>query len=123
MATRHSPTRPGASWIFATPMLLAAASGCSVGEGDLGRWETTLEGPKRLSAVVLYDKYPHGLRVDAAMRLIDMKARKGQRVGIDRLVKGTLVCDQTWLEKKNDEPCLKTRLSPDTRAKILTDLV
>jgi hypothetical protein len=104
-------------------MLLAAAIGCSVGAKDLERWETTLEGPKRLSAVVLYDKYPHGLRVDAAMRLIDMKARKGQRVGIDRLVKGTLVCDPTWLEKKMDEPCGKTRLSPDTRAKILTDLV
>ncbi len=104
-------------------LLVTTAIGCAVNEGDLERWERTLEGPKRLSAVVLYDRYPHQLRVDAAMSLIDMKPRKGQRVGIERLVKGTLVCDATWIERKKEEPCLKTHLSPETRAKILTDLV
>ena len=96
-------------------------SGCAVTEEDLTRWETTLGGPKRLSAVVLHDKYPHELRVQAAMALIRMKPRKGQVVGIDRLIKGTLVCDQEYI--KPGEPCQRSQLSPEARGKILADLI
>ncbi|MBW2528206.1 MAG: HEAT repeat domain-containing protein [Deltaproteobacteria bacterium] len=71
-------------------MSLSFAVGCAVDQEDLSRWETTLEGPKRLRAVVLHDKYPHDLRVQAAMSLIRMKPRKGQRVGIKLLVEKTL---------------------------------
>lgn len=90
--------RKGASSGRARPLLAALGIafaawsnvGCAVSEEDLGRWETTLEGPKRLRAVVLHDKYPQDLRVQAAMSLIRMKPRKGQRVGIKLLVEKTL---------------------------------
>ena len=90
------------SWLIATLLL----SGCAVDEQDLHRWETTLTGPERLTAVVIHDKYDHNLRVEAAMSLIRMKPRKGQHVGITRLVEQTLA-----------------ELQPDARAKILSDLV
>lgn len=110
----------------ATSALAAAAIcslGCAVGQSDLERWERTSEGPKRLSAVVLFDKYSPDLRVGAAMALIDMKPMKGQRVGIERLVKGALVCDAGWLEKKKEEPCSRVSLSAEARAKIIEGLV
>jgi hypothetical protein len=86
--------------------LLAGALGCAVSEDDLRRWETTQEGPKRLRAVVLNKKYPSALRVQAALSLIQMKPRKGQRVGIKELVENTLA-----------------KLEPDVRGKIVADLV
>jgi hypothetical protein len=103
--------------------MATSALGCAVTPADLERWEKTSEGPKRLSAVVLFDKYPQPLRVDAAMALIDMKPLKGQRVGIERLIKGALVCDASWLDKKKDEPCSKTSLAPEARGKLLEELV
>ena len=110
---------------FAGRILLAAlacsATSCAVDENDLARWETTLGGPRRLSAVVIHDKYPHALRVKAAMSLIRMKPRKGRAVGIERLVKGALVCDPEFI--KPDEPCSKAQLGPEERTKILSDLV
>lgn len=99
----------------------ATTTGCAVDENDLARWETTLGGPRRLSAVVIHDKYPHALRVSAAMSLIRMKPRKGRVVGIERLVKGALVCDPEFI--KPDEPCSKEQLGPEERTKILSDLV
>jgi hypothetical protein len=56
--------------------------------------------------VVIHAKYPHHLRVQAALSLIRMKPRKGQHVGLHRLV------DQTLAE-----------LAPEPRAKILADLI
>lgn len=112
---------------FATLVLVSLmatmALGCAVNQDDLRRWETTLEGPKRLSAVVLHDKYADNLRVEAALSLIRMKLRKGQRVGIERLVKATLVCDPAFLEKKKNEPCQRTKLKPATRAKLVKSLL
>lgn len=99
----------------------AAVSGCAVQEGDLARWESTLGGPRRLSAVVLFDKYPLDIRVKAAMSLVQMKPRKGKHVGIDRLVKGTLVCDPEFL--KEEEPCMKQELNPERRADIIAEMV
>jgi hypothetical protein len=92
-----------------------------VAEEDLARWETTLGGPKRLSAVVLFDKYPIDLRVKAAMSLVNMKPRKGRHVGIDRLVKGTLVCDPEYL--REGEPCTKQELDPAQRQEIIDRMV
>ncbi len=99
----------------------AFASGCAVQESDLARWETTLGGPRRLSAIVLFDKYPLELRVKAAISLVNMKPRKGQHVGIDRLVKGTLVCDPTYVQE--GEPCQKQELDPERRAEIIRQMV
>jgi hypothetical protein len=123
MARTNSSSSVPAALLAALTAFGCAAFGCAVSDGDLDRWEKTLEGPKRLSAVVLYDKYPHKLRVDSAMSLIEMKPRKGQQVGIERLVKGTLLCDRAWIERKADEPCLRTQLTTETRAKIIADLV
>jgi hypothetical protein len=109
-------SRWAALWLAA-----ALSTGCAVNDSDLVRWETTLGGPKRLSAVVLHDKYPHALRVQAAMSLVHMKPRKGKHVGIERLVKGTLVCDPEFV--KEGEACKTTQLTPETRGKILADLV
>jgi hypothetical protein len=65
-------------------------SSCAVDQADLSRWETTLGGPERLSAVVTHAKYPHALRVQAAQSLVRMKPRRGHRVGIHVLVEDTL---------------------------------
>ncbi|MBM4358629.1 MAG: hypothetical protein FJ096_11035 [Deltaproteobacteria bacterium] len=127
MASRPIPTRRSALRTAAGTLALAAAAtsalGCAVSPSDLERWEKTTEGPKRLSAVVLFDKYSNDLRVGAAMALIDMKPVKGQRVGIERLVKGALVCDPGWLEKKKEEPCARATLSPEVRAKVVEGLI
>jgi hypothetical protein len=106
---------------WASPALMAGLVGCAVDLDDLERWESTLGGPKRLSAVVLHDKYPHELRVQAASSLIDMKPRKGRHVGIDRLVRGALVCDSDYM--REGEPCLKHALDPESRARLVADLV
>lgn len=127
MVARQTRTRRSALKTSAGAFVLAAVAntllGCSVAPADLKRWEQTSEGPKRLSAVILYDKYPSPLRVEAAMSLIEMKPQKGQRVGIERLVKGAFACDSAWMERKSDEPCSKASLSPETRAKLLEGLV
>lgn len=85
---------------------MGSLTGCAVDEQDLERWETTLTGPDRLTAVVLHEKYDHALRVQSAMSLIRMKPRKGQHIGVTRLVERTLA-----------------ELQPDARAKILADMV
>lgn len=98
-------------WVVLSVLCVAvglgsSALGCAVSEADLHRWETTQEGPRRLRAVILHDKYPHSLRVQAAMSLIRMKPRKGQRVGIKELVENTLA-----------------KLSPEERSTLVADLV
>ncbi len=107
-------------------LLLGAALnvGCAVNSSDLTRWEKTQRGPRRLSAVVVFDKYPHDLRVEAVMSLIRMRPRKGKHVGIERLVHGTLDCDQTYVEEdRQSEPCVIHPLAPETRARVLADVI
>src|SRR5688572_22857346 len=90
---------PAMAWLVTS----ALVTGCAVQQSGLQRWETTQGGPRRLSAVVLFDKYPMPLRVQAALSLARMKPRKGKHEGIDRLVRGTLVCDPEYI--KESEPC------------------
>ncbi len=59
------------------------ASGCRTSESDIHRWADTLQGPRKLAAVVTHDKFPLSLRVDAAMTLIEMKPRGGKPIGIE----------------------------------------
>ena len=118
---RRNPLAWLVTAMLGSAVLSTTTVGCSVQEPDLDRWETTLGGPKRLSAVVLFDKYPLDKRVDAAMSLVSMKPRKGQHVGIDRLVKGTLVCDPDYV--REGEPCKKQALNPDRRAEIIAAMV
>jgi hypothetical protein len=69
--------------VFALGLALAATgSGCRTSENDVQRWGETVQGPKKLVAVLTHAKYPLELRVEAAMTLVRMKPRRGKRVGI-----------------------------------------
>jgi hypothetical protein len=72
--------------VFAGSLLLALAfstGGCRTDKAKVERWATTVQGPKKLIAVLTHDKYPIDLRVEAALALVSMKPRNGRRVGID----------------------------------------
>lgn len=61
----------------------AGAVGCRTTESDIHRWGETQNGPKRLEAVIVHDKYSDQLRVEAAMTLVRMRPRNGKRLGIE----------------------------------------
>jgi hypothetical protein len=78
---------------FASPLMLAGLvaltpcmAGCRTSESDVQRWASTAQGPARLVAVMIHAKYPEELRTKAALALIQMRPRGGQRVGITKLV-------------------------------------
>ena len=62
--------------------LAAGVVGCRTTTEDVHRWANTLQGPRKLVAVLTHHKYPMELRVEAAMTLVRMKPRGGRRVGI-----------------------------------------
>jgi HEAT repeat protein len=62
-----------------------AVSGCRVDDKDIHHWENTANGPKKLCAVLLYDKYDTDLRVEAALALIRMKPRSGRRIAFTQI--------------------------------------
>lgn len=61
----------------------AGAVGCRTTEKDVHRWGETLNGPKRLEAVIMHDKYSDPLRAEAAMTLVRMRPRNGKRLGLE----------------------------------------
>lgn len=67
----------------ATAITIALAlAGCRTSDEDVHRWANTAQGPRKLVAVLVHDKYPIDLRVEAALTLIRMKPRSGRRIGI-----------------------------------------
>jgi hypothetical protein len=91
--------------------LLVSAGGCRTTSEDVNRWASTVQGPKKLVAVLTHDKYPIDLRVEAAASLIRMKPRNDRRVGI---------------EGSDDQPGLMASLSqmaPAERAAVVGRLV
>lgn len=56
--------------------------GCRTSSDDVHRWANTVQGPRKLLAVLTHEKYPLELRVDAALSLVSMKPRSGRRIGI-----------------------------------------
>ena len=60
----------------------ALVTSCRTTEDDVHRWASTLNGPRKLVAVLVHDKYPFELRVEAALTLISMRPRSGQHVGL-----------------------------------------
>src|SRR5260221_1006511 len=64
----------------------AGISGCRTTTDDVHRWANTAQGPRKLVAVLVHDKYPMDLRVEAAMTLVSMKPRAGRRIGIGNLI-------------------------------------
>ena len=86
-------------------------TGCRTTKEDVERWANTAQGPRKLVAVVIHDKYPLDLRAEAAMTLVRMKPRNGRRVGIQGV---------------DDQPGLIDTLSalpPAERSKIVNRLV
>lgn len=62
--------------------VLSLGQGCRTSEEDVHRWANTAQGPRKLVAVLIHDKYPIELRIDAAETLVSMKPRGGRRIGI-----------------------------------------
>lgn len=62
-----------------------ALAGCRVDENDIHRWEGTAQGPKKLCAVMLHDKYDTALRVESALAIIRMKPRSGRRLAFTQI--------------------------------------
>lgn len=66
-------------------LLAATALGtisCRTTTEDVDRWANTMQGPRKLIAVLTHDKFPIDLRVEAALSLIRMKPRSGRAVGL-----------------------------------------
>lgn len=113
--TIKTPRLSGA-WARAGVALFAlalafGADACRTNADNIQHWATTVQGPKKLIAVLTHDKYPLDLRVDAALALIRMKPRNGRRIGIDG---------------SDDQPGLiaaLTQLPPATRTQIIARLV
>jgi hypothetical protein len=101
----------GARTLLLPLALIVATPGCRTTSDDVNRWASTVQGPKKLVAVLTHDKYPMDLRVEAALALIRMKPRNGRRVGI---------------EGSDDQPGLMASLSqmaPAERAALVARLV
>jgi hypothetical protein len=109
---RVSGTWLGRSSLAAAVFSLAlGAAGCRTNSDNIKHWATTVQGPRKLVAVLTHDKYPPELRVEAALALVRMKPRNGRRIGIDG---------------SDDQPGLIASLSqmpPATRAMIVGRLV
>lgn len=71
--------------LAATVGVIPLLSGCRVDQNDIHRWETTSQGPRKLCAVLVHDKYDVPLRVEAALALIRMKPRSGRRPGFSQI--------------------------------------
>jgi hypothetical protein len=100
--------------VGAAPLL----SGCRVDQNDIHRWETTSQGPKKLCAVLVHDKYDMALRVESTLALIRMKPRSGRRPAFSQIEPdGDLeACKRTFVD------ALAT-IASDTRQTIVANLV
>jgi hypothetical protein len=74
------------STLVATLAFGTGLAGCRTTNDDVHRWANTAQGPGKLVAVLLHDKYPLDLRIEAAMTLVGMKPRAGRRIGIQNLL-------------------------------------
>ena len=81
MGTGLRMSRGLSVWLIAAAC--ATAFGCRTSESDIHRWGETLNGPKKLEAVMRSDKYAFDLRTEASLTLIRMKPRNGRRIGIE----------------------------------------
>ncbi len=80
MGTGLRTSRLLSVWVLAA---CATTVACRTTEEDIQRWGETLNGPKKLEAVMRSDKYAFDLRTEAALTLIRMKPRNGRRIGIE----------------------------------------
>lgn len=99
--------------LVAAVMAVAFLSGCRTTTQDVERWAGTVNGPRKLVAVLTHAKYSLDLRVDAAMALVQMKPRNGQHVGLQ----GGEEADQPGLLKS------LASLTPAIRSRIVSGMV
>ena len=99
-----------------TAMSASLSTGCAVGNDDLTRWQSTEHGPEKLYAVVTHPKYSWPLRVQAAMALVRMAPREGNRVGLKYLVDGMDNEDGT------STPAALSTLDDTTRKTLVEDM-
>lgn len=85
--TRHRLHQRSVS-IIVLAASLGLLSSCKTGIEDVHRWANTQQGPRKIVAVMSHDKYPNDLRIEAAMTLVTMKPRSGQRIGLESLLAG-----------------------------------
>ena len=105
----------GRALLALTATLGTGEVGCAVSDSDVHRWETTENGPEKLYAIVIHDKYAWPLREEAALSLIRMRPRNGKRVGLEYLVIGY----DTQLGRV---PGALSVVTEDTRRHIVDDL-
>jgi hypothetical protein len=82
----HAGRLVSTTTLLAALALGAGISGCRTTNDDIHRWANTAQGPRKLVAVLVHDKYQMDLRVESAMTLVSMKPRFGRRIGIQSLV-------------------------------------
>jgi hypothetical protein len=100
--------------VLAVTAAAACLPGCRTTNADVERWTETLNGPRKLVAVVTHAKYAPELRVAAAMALVRMKPRGGQHVGLQ------------GEGEQSEQPGLLRALAgmpPASRAKIVSGMV
>jgi hypothetical protein len=100
--------------VLAVAAVAACLPGCRATNADVERWTETLNGPRKLVAVVTHGKYALELRIAAAMALVRMKPRGGQHVGLQ------------GEGEQSEQPGLLRALSsmpPASRAKIVSGMV
>jgi hypothetical protein len=67
-------------------LFFGALVGCRTTNDDVHRWGNTAQGPRKLVAVLVHDKYPMDLRIEAGLTLVNMRPRAGRRIGIGNLL-------------------------------------
>ena len=111
MGTGLRTSRILSVWLLAAAGTVAVS--CRTSETDIQRWGETLNGPKKLEAVMRSDKYALELRTEAALTLIQMKPRNGRRIGIE----GGDDPEQTGII------AVLASLPKDVRSKIVAQLI
>ncbi len=115
MVSRMKPSLVSVATLGVALGVGAVGVGCRTDSADIERWSNTGQGPRKIVAVLIHEKYPLDMRVEAAMALVKMKPRGGRNVGI----------------KRTDGPCPPTcglvdalgLLNPTERAKIVAKMV
>jgi hypothetical protein len=68
--------------VLALALTVGVMAGCRASADNIHRWGDTMQGPRKLVAVLVHDRYPLDLRVEAALTLVRMKPRGGKQVGL-----------------------------------------
>ena len=119
-AKHRGGVRSKASLVTLGLALALGTGACRTSSEDVQRWARTVQGPKKLVAVLTHDKYPLELRVESALALIRMKPRNGRRVGIDGTAKQVLA-PATGGDRRTREQQGRSPIARRTHAKAPPD--